>query len=99
MSVVKFVYLFHDYYDCKSIPDLKNRLLNFKHDFDPMSAFYDAIYILGDAVDVSQEVGKYIRYGRLEDFVKLVKIGVHISKEDAKSELNGNYSLNMPLEN
>lgn len=58
MSVVKFVYLFHDYYDCKSIPDLKNILLNFKHDFDPMSVFYDA-----------------------------------------KSELNGNYSLNMQLEN
>lgn len=50
--------LFHDYYDCKSIPDLKDRLLNGKRDYDPLSILFDAILILGDVVDVSKEIVK-----------------------------------------
>lgn len=100
MSVAKFVYLFHDYYDCKSIPDLKNRLLNDPHDYDPFSILYEAIAILGDAVDVSRDISKYVRYGGLESFSKLVKLcNVHLTKDDAMFELNNKYFMNNPVNN
>lgn len=99
MSAAKFVYLFHDYYDCKSIPDLKNRLLNDKRDYDPGSILFDAILILGDAVDVSKEIGKQIRYNRMDDFAKLVNKSLFISREDAKFELGNDYFMNSPFDN
>lgn len=99
MSVAKFVYLFHDYYDCKSIPDLKDRLLNGKRDYDSLSILFDAILILGDAVDVSKEIGKFIRYGRISDFAKLANQNLFISKEDVKYELSNDYFLKNPFDN
>lgn len=99
MSVAKFVYLFHDYYDCKSIPHLKERLLNDRQDYDTITIFYEAIKILGDAVDISHDLSKYFRFSSVSSFLKVVGENFWITKEDAKSRLNSSYFLNYPSTN